>query len=128
MPRTTMRIGTLVLGVMAMSSVVLGSPAQAASGVLRLGHDQNLGGENYTYSTSNRNLGGPGDEASSARNESDSAWVLYDDTGFRDRRYCIRPGEYVRDLHNEQWNFGDKISSVRRLSTSSCRGYPTFFN
>ena len=54
-----------------------------------------------------------------------NAWVVYDDSNFGDRRYCIRPRQTV-DLHREQWNFGDKISSIRKLGNGSCSGYPTF--
>lgn len=54
-----------------------------------------------------------------------SAWVLYDDKNYEDRRYCIKPGQEI-DLHDSRWNFGDKISSIKRLATRSCSGYPTF--
>ncbi|GIH25949.1 hypothetical protein Aph01nite_42590 [Acrocarpospora phusangensis] len=83
-------------------------------------------GQNYLYYDSTPNLGGPGDEASSVFNDTEDAWVLYDDSGYRDRRYCIRSGQYIGDLHHPAWKFGDKISSVLRLNTRSCAGYPTF--
>lgn len=69
---------------------------------------------------------GFGDMASSVRNVSSVAYVLYDDTGYSDRRYCIRAGESISNLHNDAWNFGDKISSVKRLGSNSCAGYPRF--
>jgi hypothetical protein len=74
--------------------------------------------DNFSYSDN--------DEASSAKNLSAVAWVLYDDTYYRDRRFCIRPGEEVPDLGAPAYEFSDKISSVKRLDTASCAGYPTF--
>jgi hypothetical protein len=109
------------------SSTLFCATAQAETGVLRIGQTQRLGGLNWTYSVSNSDLGGAGDRASSVRNESDSAWVMYQHDTFEGRRYCIRPDEYVTNLHNAQWQFGDTTSSVKRLTTSSCAGYPAFY-
>lgn len=67
------------------------------------------------------------DEASSVKLYGPYAWVLYDDKHYKDRHYCIRPGEKVEHLGAPQWKFNDKISSVKRLSTGSCAGYPTFY-
>jgi hypothetical protein len=66
------------------------------------------------------------DEASSARNNTSVAWVLYDDTYFEDRRFCILPHQEVPDLGAPAYKFNDKISSVEKLATGSCAGYPTF--
>ena len=104
----------------------LAAPVTAQAGYLTLAENQNLSGQNWNYSDTNSNLGGPGDEASSVFNGSDRAWVLYDDTSFRDRRYCITPGQRINNLHSSSWNFGDKISSIARLGGTSCAGYPTF--
>ena len=41
---------------------------------------------------------GFGDMASAVRNVSSVAYVLYDDTGYSDRRYCIRAGESISNL------------------------------
>lgn len=68
------------------------------------------------------------DEASSAKNYSGVAWVLYDDTYYRDRRFCIRPGEEVPDLGAPAYKFNDKISSVKKLATASCEGHPAFYS
>ncbi|WP_327047959.1 beta/gamma crystallin family protein [Microbispora sp. NBC_01189] len=67
------------------------------------------------------------DKTSSIVNNDWSAWVLYDDKNYQDRRYCIRSGETVPNLSSPQWKFNDKISSARRLNTRSCAGYPTFY-
>lgn len=66
------------------------------------------------------------DLTSSVYNQDSVAWVLYDDTGYQDRRYCIAPGQRISNLHNDAWKFGDKISSAKRLTTASCGNYPTF--
>lgn len=66
------------------------------------------------------------DLTSSAYNLDSVAWVLYDDTNYGDRRYCIEPGQKIANLHAAAWNFGDKISSAKRLSTASCGNYPRF--
>ena len=111
------------LGIVAL--LALSSTSALAS--LRLASDQRMQGDARTYNRSEENLGGFGDEASSVQNTDRSrAWVLYDDKDYGDRRFCIRPNQTINNLHSAQWRFGDKISSVRRLGTSSCRGYPTF--
>ncbi len=106
------------------------SPAEVAAGLLWLGEHQNMGGRNCGYASSRPNLNKAfcrfGDKASSVDNRSSSAWVLYDDSGYKDRRYCISPGQRINDLHAQAWKFGDKISAIKRLSGTSCAGYPTF--
>ncbi|WP_062433304.1 hypothetical protein [Herbidospora daliensis] len=67
------------------------------------------------------------DEASSLTNNDWNAWVVFDDKNYRDRRYCIRPGESVPSLGAQQFKFNDKISSALRLESASCAGYPAFF-
>jgi hypothetical protein len=85
--------------------------------LLATASDSNLG----TSSIDNFN-----DKASRAFNSYNcNAWVLYDDTNYRDRNYCIKPGQNI-DLHDSRWNFGDKTSSIKKLNTTSCSGYPTF--
>ena len=68
------------------------------------------------------------DKISSIRNLDSVAWVLFDDKNYQDRRYCIRPGESVPDLGAPMWKFNDKTSSVLRLTTASCTGYPAFYS
>lgn len=93
---------------------------------LYLYEDSWFEGELYvrTYST---NLHESSDRASSIENNDWSAWVVYDDRNFQDRRYCIRPWEKVNVLGAPQWKFNDKISSVKRLNSYDCDGYPTFY-
>jgi hypothetical protein len=93
---------------------------------LHLYEDSWFEGEHYItiYST---NLHGASDRASSIENNDWSAWVVYDDRNFQDRRYCIRPKEKVNVLGAPQWKFNDKISSVKRLNSYDCAGYPTFY-
>ncbi|WP_055550094.1 beta/gamma crystallin-related protein [Streptomyces sp. NBRC 110028] len=120
----------LLVAAAATTAILTTAPAaqaDAAAGHLLLGRDQNLTGTVWAHSSSIANLGSSeGDKASSAKNEDSRAWVLYDDKNYKDRRYCLTPGRYIRDLHSDPWNFGDKVSSVRRLGTASCAGYPTF--
>ena len=59
------------------------------------------------------------DKASSVKNKTGSAWVLYDDTGYSDRSYCISAGKSVKSL-KDKWDFNDKISSIKRLSRKVC--------
>ncbi|GAA2904811.1 hypothetical protein GCM10010517_70930 [Streptosporangium fragile] len=68
------------------------------------------------------------DMAASVKNTDDVAWVLYDDSDYRDRRFCLRSGESVTWLEHEQWRFNKKTSSIRRLTLNSCVGYPAFYN
>lgn len=68
------------------------------------------------------------DKTSSLTNNDRMAWVVYDDKQYRDRHYCIRPGETVPNLSSSRWKFNDKISSVKRLDTASCAGYPAFYS
>ncbi|MGW0395088.1 hypothetical protein ACWDYJ_30280 [Streptomyces sp. NPDC003042] len=119
----------LVASAITAASLATAPAAQAgpqAEGLL-LGQHQNLGGAQWFFNGSQSNLGsiGAGDKASSARNDDRVAWVLYDDAGYSDRR-CLAPGRFIRDPHYGGWNFGDKISSVKRLTTASCSGYPVF--
>jgi hypothetical protein len=104
--------------------------AQAATGQLWLAENQSMGGKNCGWADSQPNLSNTfcsfSDKASSVWNGSDNAWVLYDDAGYQDRRYCLVPGGRIANLHDSRWNFGDKISSIKRLSGTSCAGYPTF--
>src|SRR5690349_4694432 len=50
-----------------------------------------------------------GDKASSAKNRTSDAWVIYDDHGWEDRHYCIPAGGEVNSLGN-RWDFNDKTS------------------
>ncbi|MCC5577113.1 hypothetical protein IMZ11_15920 [Microtetraspora sp. AC03309] len=78
--------------------------------------------------TSEPDLGGFSDKTSSLVNNDWMAWVVYDDKNYRDRHYCIRPGETVPNLSSSRWKFNDKISSAWRLNTASCAGYPAFYS
>ena len=78
--------------------------------------------------TSSPDLGSFSDKTSSLTNNDWMAWVVYDDKQYRDRHYCIRPGETVPNLSSSQWKFNDKISSAKRLETASCAGYPAFYS
>ncbi|NEY32592.1 hypothetical protein GTU99_10375 [Streptomyces sp. PRKS01-65] len=119
----------LIAVVAAVATAMVTAPAShagtRAAGLL-LGQHQNLGGSVWYFPGSKADIGSAGDKASSAKNDDTVAWLLFDDKNFSDRRYCLAPGYYVKDLHFGSWNFGDKISSVKRLTTSSCSGHPTF--
>ncbi|MET9552267.1 hypothetical protein [Streptomyces sp. NPDC006645] len=118
-----MTTAATVLSTLALAPTV---QADALAGPLVLGEHQDLGGAQWNYTSSQTRLGSAGDRASSVRNRDVVAWVLYDDTGHADRHYCIPAGGYIPNLHDGRWNFGDKTSSVKRLGSNSCRGYPTF--
>lgn len=76
-----------------------------------------------TKSVSDFNTINFGDKTSSVKNASKVAWVLYDDHGYSDTHYCIKPGHAASNLGS--YGFNDKTSSAKRLSTSSCSGYKT---
>lgn len=61
-----------------------------------------------------------GDKASSVMNRTSSAWIIYDDKDYADRRFCLPPGVGVRDLGVEAMKFNDKTSSARRAGSASC--------
>ncbi|RZU48832.1 peptidase inhibitor family I36 [Krasilnikovia cinnamomea] len=99
--------------------------AATADSPLILGEHQSLSGQNWPFWVSNPRIN-PDDEATSLYNRSDVAWVLYADPNYTGRRYCITPGRRISDLDSQQWRFNDQITSVKRLSGTSCAGYPTF--
>lgn len=95
---------------------------------LHLGEHQFLRGEVRVFTYGTGDLQGFSDEASSVYNNSSEYWILFDDKSYvGGNNYCIRPGEYVYDLH--QFKFGDKISSVGKAWPQSmgCTGWRTFF-
>jgi hypothetical protein len=98
--------------------------AAASAGGLRLGEHQNLGGQVWFFDGSRSSIGGANDEASSALNDDTVAWVVYQHSSYRGRELCLTPGRYIADFHGSWLDFGDKISSVKRLGTSSCEGHP----
>ena len=53
------------------------------------------------------------------KNRTSVAWIIYDDSGYDDRNYCIRAGGSVKSL-KDKWNFNDKTSSIERLSRARC--------
>lgn len=69
------------------------------------------------------------DEASSVKNNDTVAWVLFDDRSFdkADRHFCLRSGQQVFNLGSGPWKFNDKTSSIKRLRTDDCSGFPTFY-
>ncbi|WP_205472914.1 peptidase inhibitor family I36 protein [Nocardioides sp. SYSU D00038] len=62
------------------------------------------------------------DKTSSFVNKTGRWWVLYDDTGYRDRGICLRPRSHYPDLNKV--GFNDKTSSVQRRSLNTCPGWP----
>jgi hypothetical protein len=129
--------GVSITGLAVSSLVALAvTPASAActnapGAALNLYANRNSTGAYYPATAADADLhqtpnsGNFNDKASRARNSyACTAWVLYDDVNFSDRRFCIKPMQNI-DLHDSRWNFGDKISSIARIG-SSCSGYPTF--
>jgi hypothetical protein len=120
--------GAVVTAIAGAAVLGFAGPSQAA-GQLVLFDNRNTSGSAHGFESSDANICDlvcASDRASSVENTMSVAWVLYDDSGFGDRRYCIKPGQVINNLHASAWNFGDKISSVRKLGTASCSGYPTF--
>ncbi|GAA2904806.1 hypothetical protein GCM10010517_70920 [Streptosporangium fragile] len=122
---------TVVAGVVITASLGFSGaafPAQAQVTGLRFYEDDDFKGEVKSYYATQWYLWEWNHWASSVRNSDDVAWVLYDDWDYADRRFCLRSGEEVKRLGDEQWRFNDKTSSIRRLSTNSCAGYPAFYS
>ncbi|WP_214107944.1 beta/gamma crystallin-related protein [Acrocarpospora catenulata] len=120
-------IAVILAGLTALPAALSATPAQASAGALWLGQHQNLRGSLWLYYDNNSNLKNEsGDKASSVHNDTEDAWVLFEHDTYQGRRYCIRSGQLINDLHNPAWNFGDKISSVLRLNVPHCSGWPTF--
>jgi hypothetical protein len=119
---------TIALAAMAVlpATALTATPAQAGEGALWLGEHQDLQSKNWRYYATTAKLGGPGDDASSVFNDTENVWLLFEHSNFGGRFYCIRSGQYIRDLHSPAWKFGDKISSVSRLGIRTCQGYPVF--
>lgn len=123
------RAAVVLTACVAATTIVTATPGAASSAPLKLYEHTGYNGYSVSLYSSDSNLWwnkGFGDLASSVKNNSSVAWVLYDDSGYGDRRYCIRAGETISNLHNSAWNFGDKISSVKELGSDSCSGYPRF--
>lgn len=70
------------------------------------------------YSNLDNVTGGFGDKTSAVYNRSSRAWKLYDDDGYKDRSLCVEAGAYASNL--DDYNFGDKTSSIKQLSGASC--------
>jgi hypothetical protein len=98
---------------------------------LILGEHQYLAGKQFYVTYSLSELVNYNDKASSVwNNTSDQYYILFDDRNFLGgNNYCLRPYDYIEDLHD--YGFGDKVSSVKRLSDvearTGCSGYRTFF-
>jgi len=97
---------------------------KCTAGRLCLWDDINYKDRRKEFTASNNDLNSVdfGDKTSSVNNASSVAWVLFDDHGYNDTRFCIRPHGKVADLH--AYGFNDKTSSVMKLATASCANYP----
>lgn len=129
--RNSIRVKTVAFlaASVAAATTLTASPSHATYSPLQLWEHTSHEGAKLSLWSSESNLGWNrsfGDVASSLRNLSDKAWVVYDDSGYSDRRYCIKAGQSISNLHSDAWNFGDKISSAKVLSTAGCGDYPTF--
>lgn len=102
------------------------APAQASIGSLILGEHQDLRGTTWAHQRSTGAIGAAEDKASSIFNDSDYAWLVFQDKNYKGRYYCIRSGQIVKNLHLSKWGFGDKISSAMILNRTHCVGQPTF--
>ena len=125
----TLRSLISVAAVTTATLTTLVAPAHAEAGPLVLYTDSFFEGYPLTYWHSDPAMSyGTSDKASSVKNYDDVAWVLFDDKQYRDRRYCIRPGEEVARLGADALRFNDKISSVYRMPTADCGQYPAFYS
>lgn len=118
-------IGRLSIGLSAVCGLITvqALPASAAidqckTGQMCFWHNQSYSGTFFYRTSSSPDLGSNSDEAHSLYNRTGYNWVIYDDKNYdkSDRRFCVRPNSRVSDLGASQFKFGDKISSVEKLS------------
>jgi hypothetical protein len=128
------RILTVLMGVLLATGITVVAPtvAQAAksdcaSGKLCMWHNQNYTSTRFDRTSSDDHLNDDSDEAHSVYNFTGVAWVLYDDNTYdeSDRHFCIKAKVSHPDLGVGAYKFGDKITSVKKLGSNSCAGYPT---
>jgi hypothetical protein len=126
-------IGTLLMGVLLAVGVAVVTPtvAQAAKSDcldsrLCMWHNQNYASTLFMRTSSDDDLVSNSDEAHSVYNHTKVAWVLYDDKGYddTDRYFCIKSEVSHPDIGAGPYRFGDKISSVRKLTSNSCGSMP----
>jgi hypothetical protein len=124
---------TVLMGVLLAVGVAVVTPtvAQAAksdcaSGRMCFWYNQNYSGTDFYVVDSDTHLGVYSDKAHSVYNHTSVAWVLYDDLNFdpSDRHFCIRAGVSHPDIGAGPYRFGDKITSVRKLTSNSCGTIP----
>ncbi len=99
------------------------------SGALNLYDDQDYSDTRQVRYSYDSNFGNDGfnDKASSLSNRTGYYWKLYSHSDYDGRGYCIRPYSkvpnlkyaYYSSLAGEWWGFGDVISSVKKMTTSS---------
>jgi hypothetical protein len=124
-----MKLGKIALGIGAVAGLLLAVPALPASaaidqchtGQMCFWHNQAYGGTFFYRTSSDLDLESNSDEAHSLYNRTGYNWVVYDDKNFDkdDRRFCVRSNHRASDLGASQFKFGDKISSVEKL-TGAC--------
>jgi hypothetical protein len=82
---------------------------------VRYSYDSNFGNDGFN------------DKASSLSNRTGYYWKLYSNRDYDGYGYCIRPYSKVQNLKvayystlsGEWWSFNDRISSVKKMTTSS---------
>jgi hypothetical protein len=76
----------------------------------------------FTSSSDDLERAQVGDAISSLKNTTPSAWLIHEHQKFKGATYCVKAGQQIPDLRKKH-NFNDKMSSVTRLSQSTCAGY-----
>lgn len=120
------KTASALLAATAAVATTLGVATPASAGPmtgLYLGEHQGLGGNVWFFLGDTPNVRGAEDRASSVRNESGSAWILFEHKNYGGRAYCSPPYSWFNDLHVSWIGFGDKISSVKPMA--DCAGYPS---
>ncbi|MFG1613697.1 beta/gamma crystallin-related protein [Nonomuraea wenchangensis] len=124
----TIRIAAAISAAAMVAVSAATAPAQAA-GPLVLFQDSGFAGTSWSFTATNGNISGSGgDRVSSIVNQDVNAWVVYQHDTYRGRSYCVLPGQSLYDLHEQQWQFGDAISSVRRRPDGTCHDNPMFLS
>jgi hypothetical protein len=112
-----------MFGLLAAIAVAAVSPTPASAALSQCGsgrmcfwHNQDYGGTFFSRGSSDDHLGENSDEAHSLWNRTSVHWIVYDDSNFYGRAYCVVSGYRNSDLGEWPYEFGDKISSARPLA------------
>ncbi|MEU7555799.1 peptidase inhibitor family I36 protein [Streptomyces sp. NPDC044571] len=117
--RTAVLLGAAAIAFATAQDPAQASPAQCGDNRLCAWSDDNYAGIFTAYTASAPALGGDNDRFDSLWNRNSVSWYVYVDAYYGGAKYCVRPGYSVSKL-GDWFGLHDKISSVKKLTSSSC--------